>query len=207
LTTVSLSFNRERADLESLKMDSKHAILWPVIISLVVHLTLITATGAIDLRQNIPDMEILAVSLEELYPDIPYQEENEWVNEKNPTDNDDENKVAIDDGWREDTVDLGSLDTKYADYLQVIKRRILRVWEYPQKAFEKNEEGNVIVRLSIDADGKLAHTVLLTSSGFPELDKGALNVIKDVAPFAPLPEYYNLSRLHVVALFRYRIRN
>ncbi|HQM43696.1 MAG: energy transducer TonB [Deltaproteobacteria bacterium] len=188
-------------------MDSKHAILWPVIISLVVHLTLITATGAIDLRQNIPDMEILAVSLEEFYPDIPYQEENEWVNEKNPTDNDDENKVAIDDGWREDTVDLGSLDTKYADYLQLIKRRILRVWEYPQKAFEKNEEGNVIVRLSIDADGKLAHTVLLTSSGFPELDKGALNVIKDVAPFAPLPEYYNLSRLHVVALFRYRIRN
>lgn len=63
-------------------MDSKHAILWPVIISLVVHLTLITATGAIDLRQNIPDMEILAVSLEELYSDIPYQEENEWVNEK-----------------------------------------------------------------------------------------------------------------------------
>jgi len=63
------------------------------------------------------------------------------------------------------------------------------------------------VRLSIDADGKLAHAVLLTSSGFPELDHGALNVVKSVAPFEPLPVYYNLSRLHIVASFNYRIRD
>jgi len=188
-------------------MDSKQAILWPVVISLIVHLTLITATGAIDLRQNIPDMEILSVSIEELAPNIPYDETGEKMSEKASPDKDTQKKVAVDDSWREDTVDLGSFDVKYAAYLNMIKRKILRVWDYPRRAFERNEEGNVVVRLSIDADGKLAHAVLLTSSGFPELDNGTVNVVKAVAPFAPLPPHYNLSRLHIVASFNYRIRN
>jgi len=188
------------------QVDTKH-IIWPVVISLVVHLTLITATGAIDLRRNIPDMEILTVDIQEIYPKIPQsQAEDKYATSDSP-DKGSEKKVAVDDGWREDTVDLGSIDVKYAAYLNIVKRKILRIWEYPRRSFERNEEGNVIVRLSIDADGKLAHTVLLTSSGFPDLDNGALGVVRAAAPYEPLPEHYNLSRLHIVASFRYSIRN
>jgi len=187
-------------------MDTKH-IIWPVVISLVVHLTLITATGAIDLRRNIPDMEILTVDIDSLYPKLPPSQAEDKTEEGSSPDKSAEEKVAVDDGWREDTVDLGSRDVKYATYLNAIKRKMLRIWDYPRRAFERNEEGNVIVRLSIDADGKLAHTVLLTSSGFPDLDNGALTVVKSAAPFDPLPQQYNLSRLHIVASFRYIIRN
>jgi len=190
-------------------MDSRKAILWPVVISLVVHLTLITATGAIDLRRNVPDMEILNVDIGDLYPKIPPPPPENKTDENRATDSDKntEKKIAVDDGWREDTVDLGSLDVKYAAYLNTVKKRILRIWEYPRQAFERNEEGNVVVRLSVDADGKLAHAVLLASSGFPELDNGTLYVVRAAAPFDPLPEQYNLSRLHIVASFRYRIRD
>jgi hypothetical protein len=58
---------KKRAVFESFKkwIQTCHTVAGYYI--LIVHLTLITATGAIDLRQNIPDMEILAVSLEEYY--------------------------------------------------------------------------------------------------------------------------------------------
>jgi periplasmic protein TonB len=162
----------------------------------------------IDLRQNIRPLEILAVNIEEPEPEIPpKKEEEKKPEEKKPSENKNEKKVAVNDGWREETIDLSSLDIKYAAYLNMIKKKILRIWEYPRKAYENNEEGNVIVRMSIDADGSLAKSTLITSSGSLELDHGALSVIKSAAPFEPLPEYYNLSRLNIIASFRYRIRD
>ena len=109
------------------------------------------------------------------------------------------------DDWREETVNLGSLDIKYVAYLAKIKNKILQIWKYPQKAYEKNEEGNVIVRMSIDADGSLAGATLMSSAGYAELDDGALSVVQTSAPFEPLPENYNLSRLNIVASFQYKI--
>ncbi|OGP67678.1 MAG: hypothetical protein A2W27_10650 [Deltaproteobacteria bacterium RBG_16_44_11] len=187
-------------------MDTKKAVLWPVLISFVAHMVLITVTGVVDLRQNIRPLEILAVNIEEPESEIPPKKE-EKPEEKNPSENKEDRKVAVNDGWREETIDLSSLDIKYAAYLTMIKKKILRIWEYPRKAYENNEEGNVAVRVSIDADGSLAKTTLLSSSGSIELDHGTLNVVKAAAPFEPLPEYYNLSRLNIVASFRYRIRD
>jgi protein TonB len=190
-------------------MDTNKAILWPVLISFVAHMLLITITGVIDLRQNIRPLEILAVNIEEPHSEMPPKKEEEKKSEekKQSASKKEEKKVAVNDGWREETIDLSSLDIKYAAYLTMIKKRILRIWEYPRKAYENNEEGNVTVRVSIDADGSVAKTTLLSSSGSIELDHGALSVIKAAAPFEPLPEYYNLSRLNIVASFRYRIRD
>jgi protein TonB len=189
-------------------MDTKKAILWPVLISFVAHMLLVTITGVIDLRQNIRPLEILAVNIEEPQSEMPpKKEEEKKPEEKKLSENKKERKIKVNDGWREETIDLSSLDIKYAAYLTMIKKRILRIWEYPRKAYEKNEEGNVTVRVSIDADGSVAKTTLLSSSGSIELDHGALSVVKAAAPFEPLPEYYNLSRLNIVASFRYKIRD
>lgn len=114
--------------------------------------------------------------------------------------------LNIKDGeWHEDTVNLGTSDVKYITYLAKIKARILKVWTYPPKAIEKNEEGDVVIKISIDADGRLAAVTLISSSGSTELDAGALSVVKNAAPYDPLPEMYNLSRLHIVASFDYKI--
>lgn len=189
-------------------MDTKKAVLWPVLISFAAHMLLITITGVIDLRQDIRPLEILAVNIEEPQSEIsPKKEEEKKSEENKPAEDKEEKKVAVNDSWREETIDLSSLDIKYAAYLTMIKKKILRIWEYPRKAYENNEEGNVTVRVSIDADGSLAKTTLLTSSGSIELDHGTLSVVKAAAPFEPLPEYYNLSRLNIVASFRYRIRD
>jgi TonB family protein len=59
--------------------------------------------------------------------------------------------------------------------------------------------------MSVDADGSLAGAALMSSSGYAELDDGALKVVQTAAPFEPLPEIYNLSRLHITITFLYKI--
>jgi len=189
-------------------MDKK-AILWPVIISVIIHMTLLAIAGMIDMRDKYIPVDILSVSIKE----SPQQEEKptpkkeEKANEKsNVTKARNEKGVDIKDGeWREDTVNLGTSDVKYVAYLAKIKARILKVWTYPSKAIEKNEEGDVVIRISIDADGRLAGVTLMSSSGSVDLDEGALSVVKNAAPYEPLPEIYSLSRLHIIASFDYKI--
>ena len=181
-------------------MDSKNVIIWPVIISIVGHVALISASSMIDLRDNVQTAEIFTVDIRDQGPEqTPKKEGKTEKKEFKKT------RAISGDGWREDTVNLGSSDVKYAAYLVTIKKRILQIWEYPQKAYEKNEEGVVVVKMSINASGSLTETNLMSSSGSTLLDNGALSIIKRAAPFEPLPDRYSLSRLNIVASFRYKL--
>jgi protein TonB len=187
-------------------MNTKKVILWPVIISIVGHVTLITVSSMIDLREDIRAEEIITVNIKDPEPEIQPNKEEKAKEEINP-DRAKEEKIINNDDWREETVELGSMDVKYAAYLLKIKKKILRIWKYPEKAYKKNKEGTVVVKLSIDASGTLAATTIMSSSGAIELDEGALGVVQAAAPFDPLPEQYNLSRLNILASFQYKIMN
>jgi len=102
-------------------------------------------------------------------------------------------------------VDLGSSDVKYAAYLSGVKQKILRIWKYPEAAYKMEEEGVVVVKMSIDANGRLSQVALMNSSGFIHLDSSTLDVARAAGPFQPLPRQYDLSRLHIIASFNYRI--
>lgn len=189
-------------------MGSKKAIFWPVIISIFIHVTLLAVTGMINLRDNIKPVEIFSVSIKEPEPEEkPTPNKENKIKEKTkPVQSHKEKGLNInDDDWREETIDLGSLDIKYVTYLAKIKSKILQIWKYPAKAYEKNEEGNVVVKMSVDADGSLAGATLTSSSGYAELDDGAMIVVRAAAPFEPLPGIYDLSRLNIVASFHYKI--
>ena len=189
-------------------MGSKKAIFWPVIISIFIHVTLLAVTGVIDLRDNIKPVEIFSVSIKEPEPEATPAPIKEKITKKETKSGrtQKEKGVSIDDNdWHEETVDLGSLDIKYVTYLAKIKKKILQIWQYPPKAYENNEEGKVIVKMSIDADGRLAGAALISSSGYAELDDDAISVVQIAAPFEPLPVNYDLSRLNIVASFHYKI--
>lgn len=190
---------------------NKKALMWPVIISVFLHLTVLAVTGAIHLQNDIKFEEVLSVTIEKTPPKemtaLPKAKKQtpkvqEKSNKKPPM----EKGMSVDgDDWREETIDLGSADIKYVTYLSKIKRKILQIWNYPPGAYDRNEEGVVVVKMAVDADGRLSGVTLLTSSGFAELDNGALGVVQEAAPFDPLPEFYDLSRLNIIASFRYRI--
>ncbi len=188
-------------------MDKK-AVLWPVIISVVIHMTLLAVAGMINMSDKIKPVDVLSVSIQDPQPEEkPPLPRNNSLNQKESpaTPQGKQGGNVRDDSWREDTIDLGSLNVKYVHYLTRVKNKILRIWKYPQRSFEKNEEGDVVVKMSIDADGSLAGAMLLSSSGSEDLDNGALSVVRDAAPYEPLPVSYKLSRLHIIASFNYKI--
>ncbi len=105
----------------------------------------------------------------------------------------------------EETVDLANPGEKYRAYLRELKQRIESLWAYPQDSFSRNESGTAVVRFSIQSDGALAATDILSSSGFESLDRGALAVVRAAAPYSSFPETFNLSTLHIVATFQYEL--
>jgi protein TonB len=82
-----------------------------------------------------------------------------------------------------------ALDLSYRqarqDYLLEIVRKLSRQrftdWS------EAGERGLVVVRLAIARDGALLDVALARSSGFPDLDRGLIDAIREASPFAPLP--------------------
>lgn len=188
-------------------MDSKKVIYWPVIISIIGHITLISVSGVIDLRDNVKTAEIFTVNIEQTQPDKPLKKEEKIKEVQDIPDSKParETKTIGTDGLREDTVNLGSSDAKYVAYLLKIKRKILQIWEYPPKAYEKNEEGVAVVKMSLDAGGNVTATNLVSSSGSSLLDEGAIGIVRAAAPFDPLPNSYGLARLHIIASFRYKL--
>ncbi len=106
---------------------------------------------------------------------------------------------------REATVSIGTQSLKYASYMQHVKDQIEGVWEYPEEAQLKNQQGSLLLLFSIDKNGRLVALKLLRSSGFPLLDKAAMDAVREAAPFPPLPKRLKLDRLNVYATFSYRL--
>ncbi|MHB9097580.1 MAG: TonB family protein [Syntrophales bacterium] len=113
--------------------------------------------------------------------------------------------VGVGGGAREGSVALQGEPSPYSAYLLVIRRKIERLWSYPPQALAQQEEGNAVIRFTIDADGSLSGYHIVTTSGSQALDEGTLAVVRAAAPYAPLPEAFNLSRLHITATFSYRM--
>jgi periplasmic protein TonB len=110
-------------------------------------------------------------------------------------------------GYREDAIALQNSGGPYESYLLQIRRKIEGVWSYPAQALSEKREGEAVIRFTIDAGGALNDYYVTSTSGSPDLDEGALAVVRAASPFAALPETFNLSRLHVTATFSYRIGN
>jgi protein TonB len=72
------------------------------------------------------------------------------------------------------------------DYLWQIIRKLSQARFRPQTP-QESEQGVVVARLVIAADGRLVDIALARSSGFPELDRAVMDTIRRASPFAPLP--------------------
>jgi periplasmic protein TonB len=66
--------------------------------------------------------------------------------------------------------DLPSVDLTYASHHQPV---------YPYLALLRHHKGTVIVLVTIDATGAVTDTRVNTSSNYPELDKAAVDTVKN----------------------------
>jgi protein TonB len=88
------------------------------------------------------------------------------------------------------------------DYLwQVIRK--LSQYKVRAVARDSSEQGLVVLRLTLERDGRLIGLALARSSGFPDLDRGVIDAARAASPFAPLPPGIADARTTLVVPIRY----
>ena len=184
-------------------VDVKKAIFWPVLISIIGHVTLIMLTSLLDLRENVKYTEVYTVSIKE--PDPQQQPKKEEVAEEKKITPTKAVKKIGSAGWREDTIDLSSSATKYLQYRLDMARKLSRAWKYPEKAKDAGEQGIAVLKISINSDGSVSEANIISSSGSAILDEAALLAAKSAAPFGQLPAT-DLTQLHIFIKFLYELK-
>ncbi len=98
---------------------------------------------------------------------------------------------------------FSSIDHKEAflRYQDIVRQYIEEVRRYPYSARKNRLEGVVYLRFFLLSNGRVKDILLLRSSGFPILDRSALETVKKASPFPPIPDNFSVrSMLFEVAL-------
>lgn len=79
--------------------------------------------------------------------------------------------------------------SRLAPYLDAWRRRVERVGtlNYPMAARSDSFSGSPVVEVSLASDGRLLEAVIQRSSGHPEIDRAALQILRIASPFEPFP--------------------
>ncbi len=182
-------------------MIPKKLLLIAALLSMGGHLLLVSLTGFVDMRSPNKPRNVLTVDLRETFK--PAEKKNAAALRYRQALA--ARGVALARESREETVDLDSQDELYTPYLKKIKKKIERVWCYPQTAKDNGEQGVAVVKFSVNPEGRLIRSEVLSSSGSNSLDEGTLATIREAGPFAPFPADFHPSVLHVIATFQYRL--
>ncbi len=87
-------------------------------------------------------------------------------------------------------VSAATKEYQYAAYLQAWRRKIEQVGtlHFPDEARRKHLYGNLVLLVSLNADGTIHEISLSRSSGHKVLDDAAIRIVRLAAPFAPFPK-------------------
>lgn len=87
-------------------------------------------------------------------------------------------------------ISAATQEYKYAAYLQAWRSKVEQVGtlNFPDEAKRNKLYGNLILQVSLKADGTIAQIQLRKSSGHKVLDDAAIRIVRLAAPFAPFPK-------------------
>jgi protein TonB len=90
-----------------------------------------------------------------------------------------------------------------AQYLKDWENKVEKMGNrnYPEVASKKSFSATLTMDVGINADGSIYSIRINKSSGIPELDEAAKNIVRMSAPFAPLPQDL-LKELNVLVITR-----
>jgi protein TonB len=101
----------------------------------------------------------------------------------------DSHTVIPDARPREIAVSANTRESRIASYLNVWKARMERIGtlNFPRAAWLQGLSTHPVIEVAISADGELREVVVLSSSGYAELDRAAVDIVHLAAPFEPFP--------------------
>ena len=87
---------------------------------------------------------------------------------------------------------------------EAILRRVEELKRYPALARVDRAEGKVVIKAVINEDGNLGEVEVFQSSGYPTLDKAAVDTMRQAAPFH-LPHPLGQSRMTIKIPMSYQL--
>ncbi|MGC4029579.1 MAG: TonB family protein [Steroidobacteraceae bacterium] len=93
--------------------------------------------------------------------------------------------------------------SRLAPYLDAWRRRVERIGtvNYPSVAQRRGLTGNPVIEVALHRDGHLQSSRIIKSSGHPEIDAAALDILRLASPFDPFPP--ELARDYRLLRFAY----
>jgi protein TonB len=102
------------------------------------------------------------------------------------------------------TVSVGATDSafgaRFAYYVEQIKMKVAAQW-YTNMLDPQAAGHRVWINFDVDRDGSLSHIVIKQRSGDATLDQTALNAVRHIDTFGPLPDAYTGSHINVTYYF------
>ena len=91
---------------------------------------------------------------------------------------------------RELLISANTRESRIATYLSTWKSKVEQVGtlNFPLAASQTANARYPVLEVAINADGRLREVVIRSSSGQPDLDEAAMQILRLSAPFAPFPE-------------------
>jgi len=91
---------------------------------------------------------------------------------------------------RRKPISANTREYKYAAYLDAWRRKVERIGNlnYPDEAARQKLHGNLLLNVSVLADGTIEQISVLHSSGHKILDDAAIRIVRLAAPFSPFPQ-------------------
>jgi protein TonB len=93
-------------------------------------------------------------------------------------------------GERRKTVSMKEQDVRYAMYIESVRLKLQRIgqFNYPAQAARDNLSGNLVVMITLRADGSLESFGIIQRSEYEVFNVGAKNIVEMSAPFSPFPD-------------------
>jgi len=104
-----------------------------------------------------------------------------------------------------DTVWLDTEQDLLISFFRRFRTNIYNVWNYPERARRREEEGQCLLRIVVSRQGTIEAVELLESSGSYDLDEEAIRAVRKGQPYGPLPAAYPHEQLNIMAYFRYSL--
>ena len=90
---------------------------------------------------------------------------------------------------RRRSINASTKEYRFAAYLDAWRQKVERVGNlnYPDEAKRRKLYGDLILHVSVRADGSLENVRLVRSSGHKVLDDAAIRIVRLASPYAPFP--------------------
>lgn len=92
-------------------------------------------------------------------------------------------------------------------FFKRFSNRIESVWNYPDNAAQRGEQGTLLLKITITREGKLLDVELLETSGYDSLDYEAIQAIYRAAPFGPVTKHWPHDEMKIYSHFQYTLSN